>query len=112
MSQQALFSLYQLAHKEAMKLFLINPKLLEKMPVMLRRELARECVDALTSFFKRVKREENRKIFSKSRFTAIVNDKEFDLIPQKFKNMKIVAYKKTLDNLQARELAKFAAYIK
>ena len=113
MPSKSPMSLFEGALKEAIKLFLINPSLLYKMPPTMRRDLATQCRETLTTYFKRMHRERNRKsVFSQERLNSLFNLKEFASIPKRLKHGKIFQHKQTLANLEARELAKFSPFVK
>lgn len=112
MSRQSPLSLFENAAKEAVKLLLDKPSLMKKLPATLQRDLAVRCLGILTLYFKRMRRERNRKsTLTDERLRSLFSLKEFDSIPKRLKQRKIFAFKQTLNNLEKKEQALFAPFV-
>ena len=94
------------------KLILNNPDLLHMhtIPKRLKKDLAQECHNALTNFRKSLMIATRRKQLTEQRFKTLVNSKEHDCIPEKFKKEENFS-RKRLSTLEAKTLSKLAAII-
>ncbi len=101
-------SLQRQALKQVIRLILDEPNLIYKLPVTMRSQIARESYDTLLTFFKKVSRARKRKQLTQKSFATLVNSKEHDVIPKKFKKSNI-SFK--TDMAENATLVRLAAFI-